>query len=133
MTDIERRIRSALHDSAFGSWMALIQLYGADPEAFYILACDGEELALDGPLRDLADMAVAVRKAIHETYEIVPNRAGAALTSASGLTVPVPGVLVTVVSEFLRVIDGKTTGDRSGKDYDGRSVSEAECRFMLRQ
>lgn len=132
MSGLAERVLAAFEGNLIKDrWQSLIELYRADRELFYLLACG--ELAEDAPqeLRDLAVLAGRVRKAVRESYQIEPTDEGIALISYSGGRTPIPTDLAGAVREFLREVDGKTTSDRPGKDYEGTEISEAEMRFKL--
>lgn len=128
---LEQRVIDALRDtSSNSSWERLIAVFRNDREAFYRLTCESASSA-DAAMRELVDLAHAVRTAVRESYEIVPGEDGASLVSFSGKRTSIPRELVSQVSQFLREIDGKTTSETAGKDYEGTSISEAEARFKL--
>ena len=135
MTDLVTRVRKGLGSEwtpTHSSWAGLMRLYEADREAFYLLACDclsdGDEVT-----RSLADLAQRVRAAVRSTYRIDlhDGSGNATIKTHSGETLTVPGSLFASVKSFLLEIDGKRVGDKPGKDYEGRPVSEAEVRFKL--
>lgn len=127
MMALERRVREVLGDRTESLWEDLIQLYEHDPEAFYLLACDGA----GEPIQDLASLAGQVRSAIRESYEIEQAETGPILVSSSGKRLPIPDKCVSQVVQFLRTIDGAQGSAVPGKDYVGTAVSEAEIRFKL--
>lgn len=135
MTDLGTRVRRGLGsewDSTRSPWEGLMRLYEADREAFYLLACDGLSSG-DEVTRPLADLARRVRSAVRCTYRVKQQGGSgtAVITPCSGEPLTVPISLVAGVKHFLLEIDGKGSSDRPGKDYEGRSVSEAEVRFKL--
>jgi len=136
MKDLQSRVRSGLGGdwhSALSPWEGLVRLYEADPEAFYLLACDGLADGGDEMTRPVADLAQEVRSAVRSTYRIEQQSGSrdAVIESGSGVPLSVPVHLAPRVKRFLLEIDGKGSSDKPGKDYEGRPVSEAEVRFKL--
>jgi hypothetical protein len=136
MTDLQKRVRSGLGsdwDPSRSRWEGLMRLFEADREAFYLLACEGLDADGDEVTRPLADLAGRVRSAVRGTFRVEHHGSDevAVLIPRSGGTIPVPSHLVAGVKRFLQEIDGKGASDSPGKDYEGRSVSEAEVRFKL--
>ncbi len=136
MKDLQSRVLSGLGadwDSTRSPWDGLMRLYEADREAFYLLACDGLSDDGDELSKPLADLAQEVRSAVRDTYRIEQQTGSgeAIIKTRSGASLSVPSPLVARVKQFLLEIDGKGSSDRSGKDYEGRPVSEAEVRFKL--
>lgn len=144
MTDLITRVRTALgadRDATRSPWAGLIRLYENDPEAFYILACDGARLPTDpmdalAGFRDevvvpLAALAQRVRKAIRVSYRLTPPAGSEGQVVTQNDVLPVPSDLFPRVGQFLLEIDGKGVAEKNSKDYEGRSVSEAEVRFKM--
>ena len=129
---LNKRISAALQGEEYASpWAELMRLFEVDREGFYLLAAHGSGTQADPRTQQLAALAGNVRSAIAETYEFVPHEDGAELTTYSGAKTFVPGDLVQRVAEFLRAVDGKTSGGGPGRDFIGEAVSEAEVRFKL--
>src|SRR5262245_44203578 len=86
--DLIARVRAALGadwDVGISVWAGLIRLYESDPEAFYLLACDGVEppsdpmVALAGfreVVVPLAALAQRIRKAVRASYRLAPPGGG---------------------------------------------------------
>jgi hypothetical protein len=135
MTDLETRVHIGLGsewDSTRSPWEGLMRLYEADREAFYLLACDGVRDG-DEVTRPLAEFAQRVRAAVRSTYRVhkQDGSENAAIKPLSGEPLAVPTFLLARVKSFLLEIDGKGASGTPGKDYEGRSASEAEVRFKL--
>lgn len=113
------------------SWPEVMRLYDADREAFYLLACHGAGPGADPRMQQLAALATRVRSAVAESYELVPQEGGANLTTYRGTKTFIPEDVVKQVAEFLRAVDGKTSGGGPGRDFIGERVSEAEVSFKL--
>lgn len=136
MNPIEVRVRSALQKAGGPSlepWSALMALYGADREAFYLLACEGVSDDADATVRNLADVAHRIRFVVRSTYQIEPGNTPSevVLISRSGDSFSLPAPLVSDVKRFLLEVDGKTISTVQGKDFIGTPVSIAEARFKL--
>jgi hypothetical protein len=136
MNPIEARVRSALAKTGTSSvvpWPALMALYHADREAFYLLACDGVSDDADVAVRNLADLAHRIRFVVRSTYQIEPGNTPSqpVLISQSGDTLPLPAQMVPDIKRFLLDVDGKSVSTVPGKDFVGSPVSEAEARFKL--
>jgi hypothetical protein len=112
-------------------WRELIGLFDSERETFYRLAMGDLPTEERPELARLADLAQRVRSAVNESYEIESNNGSHDLVSYSGTRTPIPGELVVDVNQFLRAVDGKSTSDVAGKDYEGTEVSEVEMRFKL--
>lgn len=130
--NLNARILAALGPAPHPStWPELMRLFEADREAFYLLACHGGGPGADPRTQQLAALAGRVRSAIAETYAFVPHDDGATLTTNRGTKTFIPAEVVERVAEFLRSVDGKTSGDGPGRDFIGQAVSEAEVTFKL--
>jgi hypothetical protein len=135
MTDLNTRVRDALGgewDASRSLWEGLFRLYRAEPELFYLLACDGPVDGLEATFRPLADFAPRVRRAVRTTYRLPsPVRGQPTAVQTKDDSLPVPPELFSAVQQFLLEIDGKGATEQKGRDYEGRAVSEAEARFKL--
>ncbi len=132
MTDLLTRVREALGgewQADRSPWEGLIRLYEADREAFYLLACEGEQ---ENPkIERLGLLARRVRKAVRSAYRLVPPSGGEGQVESMNDRLPVPADLFPRVQRFLLEVDGKGVSETKGKDYQGRAISEAEVRFKL--
>jgi hypothetical protein len=136
MNPVETRVRSALAKTgslSLAPWSALMALYRAEREAFYLLACDGVGDDTDATIRALADLASRIRFVVRSTYQFEPGdpAAEAVLISRSGDTLSLPAQMVPEIKRFLLEVDGKTVSTVQGKDFIGTQVSEAEARFKM--
>lgn len=130
--NLNERIAAALGETEHASpWSELMRLFESDRVSFYLLASDGAGPAADERTQQLAALAGEVRSAITESYELVPQANGAMLTTYRGKKTFVPAELTKPVAEFLRTVDGKTSGGGAGRDFLGEPVSEAEVAFQL--
>jgi len=125
------RVLSIVGDTPDQSaWERLIRLFTTDREAFYLLAGEQIGAAVPASIRDVATLATLVRAVTSETFEIADTHEGPLIKTRSGKQVLVPGPMLDRVTQFLREVDGKTTTG-SGRDYEGKPISEAEARFKL--
>jgi hypothetical protein len=135
MTDLTTRVRVTLGsewDTNRSLWEGLIQLYRADPEAFYLLSCGGSDESGDAFVGPLAALAQWIKQAVRASYTLVPPLAYSEGRAESRVgRQAIPAALFPQVRQFLLDIDGKGTSEKKGKDYEGRVVSEAEMRFKL--
>lgn len=132
MSSLTGRVLAALGENLNrDSWQSLIDLFRADPEAFYLLACAALPENAPTEVHRLGVTAARIRTAVRESYQIEPTANGAVLISFSGDRTDIPAGLVPSVRSFLQELDGKTRSDRPGKDYEGVEISEAEVHFKL--
>jgi hypothetical protein len=132
MNELERRALEALGEAPGASpWESLFDIFRADREAFYLLACDGVSPEATPRLVELADLARRVRDAVRGSYQIESSDDGARLVGPRVERTFIALNLAERVAAFLRAVDGKGSMDRPGKDYEGAAVSEAEVRFQL--
>lgn len=132
MTDLHARVHKALGgDWGAGQspWEGLIGVYEADREAFYLLSGEGVQAGTE--IERLGLLARLVRKAVRSSYRLVPPTGGEGAVETATDRLAVPADLFSRVHRFLLEIDGKGVGEGKGKDYQGRSVSEAEVGFKL--
>lgn len=130
MTALETRVLAALGDHRPSGWEGLMTLFQTDREAFYLLSTFNSTVE-NADVAALTRLASAVRTAVRETYEILPNATDASLMARSGQVTPIPRNVVEQVRAFLRAVDGKTTTTTAGKDFEGEDASEAEMLFKL--
>jgi hypothetical protein len=132
MNAVEQRVLDALgHAPRASLWESLMAVFRADPEAFYLLACDGVSAEAPAGLVELAELARRVREAVRGSYQVESSGDACHLTGPRVERTFIPFNLGKEVSAFLRQVDGKGTQDAPGKDYEGVAVSEAEARFQL--
>jgi len=132
MTDLLTRVREALGgewQTGLSPWEGLIRLYEANREAFYLLALAGEQA--DPEIERLGLLARRVRKAVRSSYRLTPPSGGEGQIETANDRIPVEADLFPRVQRFLLEIDGKGFSEKKGKDYEGRSISEAEAMFKL--
>src|SRR5205823_14715524 len=109
MTDLNARLRAALGrdwETTRSPWEGLMQLYEADREAFYLLACDGDRAEVASSFRPLAELAQQVRAAVRGAYRLAPPSAvlGPAVQTSAGDSLPIPADLLSSVRQFLQDI-----------------------------
>ncbi len=136
MTDLNARLHTALGgdwERTRSPWEGLMRLYEADREAFYLLACEGAASGVAPSFAPLAELAQQVLAAVRGGYRLVlPSEAsGPAVQTGRETPLAIPMDLFLAVRKFLLEIDGKGTSAATGRDYEGRAVSEAEVRFKL--
>jgi hypothetical protein len=132
MNAVEQRVLEALGETPGTSlWEALMALFRADREAFYLLACDGVSAEAPARLVEMAELARRVREAVRGSYQVESSGDGAHLVGPHVERTFIPPNLAGEVAGFLRAVDGKGSQETPGKDYEGIPVSDAEARFQL--
>jgi hypothetical protein len=111
---------------------SLMTLYQSDSEAFFAVACVGVEDTGDHRLRRVAELASQLLAAVRNGFEVLPASAelGGEICSKDS-HIRFEHATTTQVLSFLECLDGSSEGERSGKDYRGTRISDAEIRFKL--
>jgi hypothetical protein len=113
-----------------GTIESLVQVFSKDPDLFFRLATERIDPSAADPISELSALAHKVRDIVSHGYEI-SFTATEAEVKGTGQTIGFKRESAEKVRSFLAAVNGIGRGTVSGRDYRGRTASEAEVMFVL--
>src|SRR6266446_6102790 len=113
-----------------GTIESLVQVFHTDPELFFRLATEQIDSSAADPVAELSALAHKVRDIVSHGYEVSFTATEAEVRGA-GRTISFKRDSVEKVRSFMAAVNGIGRGTVSGRDYRGRTASEAEVTFVL--